>query len=145
MASSISSSAVSTSSSVKLPALAMIGTSSARSSASIGRMFIVFPLHCRARHSLDGNGHDRGAVVEIDVLHRVMAVVVAMAVDVVILHEEHHRYADIGEDLPVRVVERAVRVGRWAHVAVQRQMRCDRRKPSGGAAGFSPPTGSLCI
>src|SRR5487761_1695050 len=60
----------------------------------------------RPGHRLDGNrGHGR-AVVEVDVLHRVVRVVVALAVDVVVLHEEHHRHAGVGKNLPVGVVER---------------------------------------
>src|SRR5438270_667653 len=61
-------------------------------------------------HRLDRDRGDGGAVIEVDVGHRVVRVVVAGAVDVVVLHEEHDRHAGVGEDLAVGVVERAVRL-----------------------------------
>src|SRR5262249_34025528 len=60
-----------------------------------------------ARHCFDDDCRERCAVVEVDVGHGVMAVVIAAPVDVVVLHEQDNRYAGIGEDLPVGVVERA--------------------------------------
>src|SRR5207302_6891731 len=46
---------------------------------------------------------------------------------VVILHEQHHRHAGVGEDLAVGVVQRAARVGHRTHLAAQRQVRGDLR------------------
>jgi len=34
-----------------------------------------------------------------------MGVMVASPVDIVVFHEEHHRRTNIGEDLPIGVVE----------------------------------------
>ena len=64
----------------------------------------------RACNGFDSNRCNRSPVVQIDVGHRVMAVVVARPVDVVVLHEQNHRNTRIGEDLTVRVVESAARI-----------------------------------
>src|SRR5262249_25429020 len=48
-----------------------------------------------ARHRLDCDGTHGGAVVQVDVLHGVVSVVVAHTVDVIILHEEHHGHAGV--------------------------------------------------
>src|SRR5262249_13227976 len=77
----------------------------------------------RARHGLDRDGAHRRPVIEVDVLHRVVHVVIAGAVDIVILHEEHDRYASVGEYLSVRVVQRAPRVRGHAYVAGQLKER----------------------
>jgi hypothetical protein len=60
-----------------------------------------------------GDALDRGQrrpVIQVDPGHRVLAVVVAQTVDVVILHQEDHRDARVGEDLAVGIVQGAPRV-----------------------------------
>src|SRR5947209_1239954 len=73
----------------------------------------------RPGHRLDGDGGERRAVIQVDVLHGVVGVVIAAAVDVVVLHEQHHGDAGVGEDLGVGVVQRAARVDGQAHLAAQ--------------------------
>ena len=73
----------------------------------------------------DGNrGHGR-AIVEVDIGQRVVRVVIAPAVDVVILHEQHHGHAGIGKNLAVGIVERAARIVRRPHLAIQVRMLGD--------------------
>jgi hypothetical protein len=48
-----------------------------------------------------------------------VGVVVADAIDVVILHEEYHRDSHVGKDLPVRVKKRTVHIPRNANFAMQ--------------------------
>src|SRR5579863_7253285 len=101
--------AVAISTGVKLPVAVTISRMRVRSRGSSWRMTKVASrfrsagggsrLGGGARHRLDSDGGDRGAVVEVDVLHRIVAVVVAVAVDVVILHEQHHRHPGVGKDL----------------------------------------------
>src|SRR5262249_30853174 len=59
-----------------------------------------------AGYGFDGDGGYGGAVIQVDVFHGVVRVVVALAVDVVVLHEQDDRDAHIGEDLAIGVVER---------------------------------------
>ena len=73
----------------------------------------VSPQRLLCRGPGDGFDRDRAqrrAVVQIDILHRVVRVVIALAVDVVVLHEEHDRHAGVGKNLAVRVVERAAAI-----------------------------------
>src|ERR1700680_1477969 len=121
--------AMAISAAVKLPVAVTTSRMRARSRGSSGRMrtggilgevsLTRRRLRGRPRHGLDGDGGDRGAVVEIDVLHRIVAVVIAVAVDVVVFHEQHGGYPGIGEDLAVGVVERAVRIDLRPHLAAQ--------------------------
>ena len=80
------------------------------------------------------------AVVQVDVRHVVVRVVVADAVDVVVLHEQRHRDADVGEHLPVRVVERAARRKVRTDLAVQRQELAHRGDRSAVAAALAVVT-----
>ena len=59
-----------------------------------------------------------------------MRVVVADAVDVVVLHEQHHGNAGVGEDLAVGVVERAAGIVGRADLAVQQRVQRRRRASS---------------
>src|SRR5208282_4430131 len=61
----------------------------------------------RPCHRLDGDRAQSGAVIEIDVLHRVVRVVIALPIDVVVLHEQDDGHAGVGENLPVGVVQGA--------------------------------------
>ena len=65
---------------------------------------------------------------------------IAVAIDVVVLHEQHDRHAGVGEDLAVGVVERAARVVRRPHLAAKRQDAGRRRAslPSVAAAAARP-------
>src|SRR5262245_46977290 len=65
---------------------------------------------CVASHALDDDRRQRWPIVEIDFGQRVVAVVVALAVDVVIPHEQHDGSARVGEYLAVRVVQRTAGV-----------------------------------
>src|SRR5438132_14157355 len=67
----------------------------------------IRPLRRRPRHGFNGNGGDRGAVVQVDVVHGVVGIVVALAVDVVVFHEEDDGDAGVGEDLAIGVEEGA--------------------------------------
>ena len=59
-------------------------------------------------HSFDSNGYDRRAVVEVDICHRIMAVMISLTVDIVILHKKNYRDSRIREDLPIGVIERTL-------------------------------------
>ena len=56
----------------------------------------------RLRTDLDGNGHQRRAIVQVDILQSVLGVVITAAIDVVIFHEKHRKNPDIRDDLAVR-------------------------------------------
>jgi hypothetical protein len=61
-------------------------------------------IRSRASDRLDRDCRHGGTIIEIDVRHVVVRVVIADPIDVVILHEQHGGYAGVGEYLAVRVV-----------------------------------------
>ena len=70
-------------------------------------------------HCLDRDSGHRGPIIEIDVRHVVMRVVIAHPIDVVVLHEQHGGNAGVGEYLAVGVVERTAGIVRRTDLAVQ--------------------------
>src|SRR5271154_6515547 len=79
-------------------------------------------MTCRTRHRLDRDRRHRRTIIEIDVGHRVERVVIAFAVDVVVLHEKHGRDAGDGEDMAVGVEECRSRFVAEAYFAHRRQV-----------------------
>ena len=49
---------------------------------------------------------------------------IAIASDIIILHKKNHRYAAVGEYLPIRIKEHAARVFIEAHFAPKKRVLC---------------------
>src|SRR5439155_8186207 len=71
-----------------------------------------------ASDRFNGDGGHSGAIVQVDIFHRVMAVMVAGPRNIVILHEQYDRNAGIGKDLAVGVVQGAARIVGQANFAM---------------------------
>src|SRR5258708_11399420 len=70
----------------------------------------LFRQHGGTSDRFHGDGGDRGAVIEVDIGHGVLAIVIPRPIDVVILHEQNRWNAGVGKDLAVGVEERASRI-----------------------------------
>jgi len=101
-------------------------------------------LRRRSCYRLDSDSRNRGTVVEVDVFHGIVHIMVAGAVNVVIFHKEDDRNAGIGENLAVGVVESAARVEdsthltrkaqEWSHLRDRRAVRAAPAAQEVGAA-----------
>src|SRR5262245_29589971 len=86
----------------------------------------------------DGDGGHRGAIIQVDVGHVIVAIVVARPIDVVILHEEHDWDAGVREDLPVGVIEGAARIVVRPDLARKMRMQGGFRQTVRVGAPFAP-------
>src|SRR5580700_1344672 len=121
-----------------------------KSLAERGATLLPWRLLCgRSGDGFDGDGAEGCAVVEVDVFHRVVGVVVAAAVDVVVLHEQNDRDASVGEDLGVGVVERAAGIDHspdlaakfqeWSDLGDRRAVRTATPAGTAGPVGLGVP------